>query len=117
MNVSETIDSTLLMEAACDDQDLAIELIHLYFDLTDKELDRLEDAAGNGDAATVSAVAHKCAGSSVACGMTALGVLLRTLELDAKQGLPDDLSDQLKKIREEMASVRDALNKHFQCNF
>jgi len=117
MNVSETIDITLLMEASGDDRDIAIDLIHLFFDLTGKELDRLEDAAGNGDAATVSAVAHKCAGSSVACGITTLGALLRALELDAKQDLPTNLSDQLKRIREEMATVRDTLNKHFQCNF
>ena len=117
MNTTDSIDLKLLMESSCDDRDIAIDLIHLYFDLTGEELARLEEAAGNGDAATVSAVAHKCAGSSVACGMTTLGILLRALELDAKQGLPENFPEQLKNIKEEMSAVRDILNNHFNCAF
>jgi len=40
MSATDTVDLELLMESSCDDREIAIELIQLYFDLTGKELDR-----------------------------------------------------------------------------
>jgi len=105
------------MEASDDDRDIAIELANLYFELTDEELVGLKEAANTGQRETVSAIAHKCSGSSAACGISGLANLLKSLELDTKQGLPDDLQERLGKIDAEMNAARAALGTHFNCAF
>lgn len=106
------------MEASCDDRDIAVDLVQLFFELTGQEMVGLKEAADTGNTESVVSISHKCAGSSSSCGLLALANMLRTIELDAKQnGLPDDLQDRLKKIDEEMNAAKAGLEAHFNCVF
>jgi len=117
MTASGTIDITGLMEASGDDRELAISLVQLFFDLTQGEMDLLAEAIQNDRPSTVSSIAHKCAGSSIACGMTRLATLLKTLEMESKPGMPTNVSAQLEEILEEMRAVKLVLERHFNCSF
>jgi HPt (histidine-containing phosphotransfer) domain-containing protein len=117
MSAPGIIDVDLLIDSACDDREIAADLVRLYFELTGQEMLRLDEAVANGDFATISAVAHKCAGSSISCGMTRLSELLRNLEQQSAEGIPPDLPDQMEQIKAEMTAVKAAAEKHFDCTF
>ena len=105
------------MDASGGDREIASSLVRLYFELTGVEITRLEEAVREEDAAAVSAIAHKCAGSSVSCGMPALGVMLKNLESESAKGMPTDTSERMQEINREMAAVRSAFETHFGCSF
>jgi HPt (histidine-containing phosphotransfer) domain-containing protein len=112
-----TINVSNLMDASGGDREIAISLVTLYFELTGPEITKLEEAVRAGDSPVVSAVAHKCAGSSSSCGMPVLAVMLKDLEKASAQGMPADITERMQKIREEMAAVRTAFEAHFGCSF
>jgi HPt (histidine-containing phosphotransfer) domain-containing protein len=113
----ETINVSNLMDASGGDREIAISLVCLYFELTGTEITKLEEAVRTGNAPVVSAVAHKCAGSSSSCGMPALAALLKTLEKASAQGMPTNAPEQLQEIGREMSAVRTAFETHFGCSF
>jgi HPt (histidine-containing phosphotransfer) domain-containing protein len=117
MTALETINVSNLMDASGGNQEIAISLVSLYFELTGGEISKLEEAIRAGDASTVSAIAHKCAGSSVSCGMPALAVMLKNLEMESTKGMPADVSERMQEINKEMVSVRAAFETHFGCSF
>ena len=106
MNALKTIDSTLLMDAAGGDRNMAAELIQLYLDLTAKELDLLEEAVSGGDAPAIQAIAHKCAGSSITCGMNEMAGLMKDLEYEASLGLLENAEKQLKLIKDGLTAIK-----------
>ena len=110
------IDIDILMDAACGDQDLAIDLVKLFFDLTGQEQIRLADAVAQGNAPSASDVAHKIAGSCASCGMSELAARCRELELLCKKAIPDDVSGRLKEINQGIQEVRCGLETHFNCS-
>jgi HPt (histidine-containing phosphotransfer) domain-containing protein len=117
MTALETINVSNLMDASGGNQEIAISLVSLYFELTGSEITKLEEAIRAGDAATVSAVAHKCAGSSSSCGMPSLAALLKNLEKASAHGMPADAPEQMQKINTEMVALRTAFEAHFGCAF
>lgn len=117
MTASGTINVSNLMDASGGDREIAISLVSLYFELTGAEIIKLEEAVRAGNAAVVSAVAHKCAGSSVSCGMPVLAAMLKNLETTSAQEMPADIPERMQAIREEMAAVRTAFETHFGCSF
>jgi CheY-like chemotaxis protein len=82
------------LQSACDgDAGLMRELMDLYFGQADQIMAGLGKAIAAGDVREVDHLSHKLAGSSLACGMSALVPALRQLEHNAKaghlQGAPD----------------------------
>lgn len=115
--MERSLDIETLMDASGGDHDTAVELIQLFCEMTGPEFSRLEGAAAVGDAATLSAAAHKCAGSCGACGMLALSQHLRNLEIASVAGMPDDLDARLETIRQEKTRVRKLLEEQFSESF
>ena len=62
------------------------EIVDLYFGQAREIMAGLDKAIKGGDVPEVDHLAHKLAGSSLACGMSALVPSLRQLEHNAKAG-------------------------------
>jgi PAS domain S-box-containing protein len=56
------------------------EILGLYLNEMDKNLNRLDAAVASGDHREVELLAHNCAGTSANCGMTAVAIPFRELE-------------------------------------
>lgn len=106
MNVEQRIDPTVMVESACGDRELVIELIDLYFELARESMEPLENYIASGNALAVLAFAHKLAGSSVACGLIGLAYDLRELEELCKQGMPTDIGERVKSIEQQISDAR-----------
>jgi HPt (histidine-containing phosphotransfer) domain-containing protein len=75
------------LHAACDgDAALMRELLEMYFGQADQIMAGLRKAVENSAVKDVDQLAHKLAGSSLACGLSAIVPPLRQLELGAKAG-------------------------------
>jgi HPt (histidine-containing phosphotransfer) domain-containing protein len=109
------MDMAVLMDAACNDQEIAATLLKLFFELTSQEQARLNDAVAQGNAPMASAVAHKVAGSCASCGMNKLAALFRETEHLCKETLPGDINERIQTITQEMIKIRLDLEKHFNC--
>jgi HPt (histidine-containing phosphotransfer) domain-containing protein len=95
------------LQSACDaDLDVMRELVDLYFQQAGEILASLEKAINGNAVGEVKHFAHKLAGSSLACGMSAVVPSLRRLEgaataghlIGAHQSMVD-LSAQMKVVR------------------
>ena len=113
MNIPDGMDMAVLMDAACNDQEIAATLMQLFFELTKQEQTRLNDAVAQGNAPTASAVAHKVAGSCASCGLNRLAALFRETEHLCKETLPGDINERIQAITQEMTQVRLDLEKYF----
>jgi HPt (histidine-containing phosphotransfer) domain-containing protein len=74
------IDFSVMEEAAHGDAALLRQLIVVYLQSTQEDLDRLAVAVSDGDFADIEHVAHTCAGGSATCGITSMVEKLRDLE-------------------------------------
>jgi len=98
------------LQSACDgDARLMRELMDLYFGQADEIMAGLGKAIQQNDVGEVDHLAHKLAGSCLACGMSAPVPALRQLEHNAKaghlQGAPDSFAQaaaQLEAVRQYM---------------
>jgi HPt (histidine-containing phosphotransfer) domain-containing protein len=98
------------LQSACDgDAGLMRELMDLYFGQADQIMAALGRGIAAGDVREVDHLSHKLAGSSLACGMSAMLPPLRQLEQNAKaghlQGAPDCFAQacaQLEAVRRFM---------------
>ena len=62
------------------------ELLGMYFGQADQIMPDLQRAVQTGSIADVDHLAHKLAGSSLACGLSAIVPPLRQMEIGAKEG-------------------------------
>ncbi len=62
------------------------ELVKLYVEQTGLQIQQLETAIREGEAAVVRRVAHSCAGASATCGMTDIVPLMREMERQGFEG-------------------------------
>jgi HPt (histidine-containing phosphotransfer) domain-containing protein len=104
------------MDASGGNREVAVSLVQLYFELTGGEMTRMAEAISGNCPETVSAIAHKCAGSSISCGMIRLADLLKTLETSSAQVMPADAPGQLEEIQKEMSAMKTAFETHFNCS-
>jgi HPt (histidine-containing phosphotransfer) domain-containing protein len=75
------------LQSACDgDAGVMRELVDLYFQQADDIIAHMDKAITANDIADVAHLAHKLAGSSLACGMSSVVPSLRKLEGNAKAG-------------------------------
>lgn len=82
------------------------ELVDLYVSQTAEMLEGLQAAVAAASADEVARLAHKCAGSSAACGVNGLARLLRELEARAKSGALDGAQDSVDQAREHFVRAR-----------
>jgi HPt (histidine-containing phosphotransfer) domain-containing protein len=102
------------LQAACDgDAGLMRELLDLYFQQADEIMAALGDAIEHHSIADVNHLAHKLAGSSLACGMTAVVAPMRQLEGGAKaghlNGAPEVFGEAIAQMERVRVCVRDYL--------
>lgn len=74
------VDMERLMEFSDGTPESIRELITLYLDQTQKQLEQLAAAVKGGNTAEIRRISHSSAGASATCGMTPLSKLLRELE-------------------------------------
>ncbi|MFC1467443.1 Hpt domain-containing protein [Verrucomicrobiota bacterium] len=103
----------ILMEAACDEHDLAIELIHLFFETTAESCDRLKNAIAANDAKEISEASHKCCGASASCGMIELERRMRTIENMGKENQLNEVQSACDDMLQELERCRLFLEKKF----
>jgi HPt (histidine-containing phosphotransfer) domain-containing protein len=95
------------LQAACDgDAALMRELLDLYFKQAAEIMAALDDAIERNGVGDVDHLAHKLAGSSLACGMTAIVAPMRQLEEGAKAGHLNGAREALAKAGAQMEAVR-----------
>jgi two-component system, sensor histidine kinase and response regulator len=95
------------LQSACDGNDgLMRELLGLYFGQADQIMAALGQAITAGDVKEVDHLAHKLAGSSLACGMSALVPALRQLEHNAKGGHLQGAPDWFAQVGVQLEAVR-----------
>jgi HPt (histidine-containing phosphotransfer) domain-containing protein len=80
------VDFDQLVSAASDDPEILLELVKLYFDQAKEIMEGLTEALQKQSARDVDYLAHKLAGASLACGMTAVVAPIRGLEINARKG-------------------------------
>jgi HPt (histidine-containing phosphotransfer) domain-containing protein len=95
------------LQSACDgDAELMRELLGLYFRQADEIMAGLGHAIPAGDVGQVDYLAHKLAGSSLSCGMSALVPALRQLEHNAKDGHLQGAADWFAQVGVQLEAVR-----------
>jgi CheY-like chemotaxis protein len=75
-----TVDMERLHDFTDGDPENLRELVNLYLEQTNGQIEQLEAAVQAGNAAEVRRLAHSCAGASATCGMRRLVPCLRELE-------------------------------------
>lgn len=98
------------LRAACDgDAVLMRELLNLYFQQASEIMSGLDQAIKAGAIPDVNHLAHKLAGSSLACGMAAAVAPARALEHGAKAGhlqnaaaIYTDACQQIEAMRQQV---------------
>jgi HPt (histidine-containing phosphotransfer) domain-containing protein len=105
------------LQSACDgDAELMRELLVLYFGQADEIMAGMGHAISEGDVGQVDHLAHKLAGSSLACGMSALVPALRQLEHNAKSGHLQGAPDWFAQVGVQLEAVRRFMNDHLGQN-
>ncbi len=95
------------LKSACDGDAVVMrELVDLYFKQADEILASLERAVSGNAVGDVNHLAHKLAGSSLACGMSAVVPSLRQMEGGAKAGHLNGAGELLADVSTRMIDVR-----------
>jgi HPt (histidine-containing phosphotransfer) domain-containing protein len=103
------------LQSACDgDPVLMRELVDLYFGQADQIMVGLSKGIADGDVGEVDHLAHKLAGSSLACGMSALVHPLRQLEMNAKAGHLEGAPQWFAQVGVQLEAVRRFMHDHLQ---
>ena len=105
------------LQSACDgDAQLMRELMDLYFKQADEIMAGLGKGIAAGDVGEVDHLSHKLAGSSLACGMSALLPPLRQLEQNAKAGHLQGAPDWFAQAGAQLEAVRRFMHDHLPRN-
>jgi hypothetical protein len=105
------------LNSACDgDVGLKRELMDMYFGQADQIMLGLQKAVQTGSVSDVDHLAHKLAGSSLACGLTVIVPPLRKMEHGAKAGHLDGAETSLAEAVTSLELLRQAVHDHLsQC--
>lgn len=103
------------LRSACDgDVALLRELMGMYFDQADQIMLGLHTAIAAGAVADVDHLAHKLAGSSLACGLSAIVPSLREMEHGAKAGHLNGAEASMAEAVTALELLRRAVQDHLQ---
>lgn len=103
------VDMDWLQECTDGDLETMKKMVALHFSQTEKFLSELDTAISASAGASVRRIAHACAGSSGACGMTALAQLWKQLEKMGSDGQLDNAAAVAIAIRQELSRTREFL--------
>ena len=112
--VEPPVDVERLLEMAGGDEAGLRELTELYLAQMSEQLQTLKAAVDSGTVLEVERVAHKAAGASATCGMSAIVPSLRELERQGHEGILTNASEMVGQARKEFEQIRsflDRLNK------
>jgi HPt (histidine-containing phosphotransfer) domain-containing protein len=90
------------------------ELIDMYFTQADQIMAGLKKAVPERDIANVDHLSHKLAGSSLACGFSAIVPPLRRMEMVAKAGRLDGAEDSLAETVSTLELLRAAVQEYLR---
>ena len=113
-NPAPLIDFEQLQSACGGDASLLRELMDMYFGQADQIMQSLRQAVQGGAIADVNHLAHKLAGSSLACGLSAIVPPLRKLEQGAKAGHLDGADAALAEAVSALELLRRAVQDHLR---
>src|ERR1700728_3966132 len=100
------VDFDQLQSACGGDSRMIRELADLYFQQAGEILPALQQAIEQSDVGQVNHLAHKLAGSSLACGLSSVVPSLRRLEGTAKEGRLHSAHESLAEIPAQMTTIR-----------
>jgi HPt (histidine-containing phosphotransfer) domain-containing protein len=111
---SSPVDVGRLTDATSHDPVRLRRIVELYIHHTAERLEELESAIKLDSAGDVSAIAHKCLGSSETCGMIAIVPSLKALELLGNKGTLTGATNHLKSAQVAYASIKSFLEKYIE---
>jgi HPt (histidine-containing phosphotransfer) domain-containing protein len=113
-NPAPLIDFEQLRSACDNDAGLMRELMDLYFGQADQIMPGLHQAIKNSAIDDVDHLAHKLAGSSLACGMSAIVPSLRRMEMGAKDGHLNGAEASMAEAVVALEQLRHAVQEHLR---
>ena len=110
--VKKIIDIEGLKKIAGDDASFVAEILALYADRAQKDINELQLAEQEHNWSTIQFVVHRMRSAAVPLGMKNLLIYLKKIELNLKEGILDDIDNLLKQVYQitEMA-IKEALNE------
>ena len=103
------------LQSACDgDAALMRELMDMYFGQADQIMLGLHKAIETGSVADVDHLSHKLAGSSLACGLSAIVPSLRSMEHGAKAGHLNGAEASMSEAVKALELLRQAVQDHLR---
>lgn len=94
----DVIDIEGLMKLSGNDSDFVNEILKLYKQRTNKDLQELKQAAQVEDWNTVRFVVHRMRSAAVPLGLKSLVVLLKRIELKIGESSAEELNEQLREV-------------------
>ncbi len=88
------------------------EIVNLYLDQMDQNLNKLDAAIASGNHVEIELIAHNCAGTSANCGMTAVAIPLRALEAAGRTGRLENALAVLAQANQLFEQTRVRLTQH-----
>ena len=113
-NPAPLIDYDQLQSACGGDTALMRELMDMYFAQADQIMPGLRQAIQTGAVAEVNHLAHKLAGSSLACGLSAIVPSLRRMEQGANAGHLNGAEASLAEAITSLELLRHAVQDHLR---
>lgn len=113
-NPAPLIDFDQLQSACGGDAALLRELMDMYFGQADQIIPGLRQAILTGAVAEVNHLAHKLAGSSLACGLSAIVPSLRRMEQGAKAGHLEGAEAAMAEAASALELLRKAVQDHLR---
>jgi HPt (histidine-containing phosphotransfer) domain-containing protein len=111
-NPAPLIDVEQLQSACGGDNDLMRELMDMYFGQADQIMAGLTKAVQGASVPDVNHLAHKLAGSSLACGLVAIVPPLRRMEMGAKEGHLNGAEASLAEAAVDLEKLRVAVKDY-----
>ena len=108
------VDLERLMEMAGPDEASVRELVNLFLTQTAEQLGDIRKAMTAGSAREVARIAHKAAGASATCGMTALVAPLKQMEREGHEGHLESAARQQRDAEQALDRVREFLDAYLK---
>ncbi len=110
--VKKIIDIEGLQKIAGDDTSFVQEILALYAERAQKDIDELRLAEQEHNWSAIQFVVHRMRSAAVPLGMKELLVYLKKIELNLKEDILEDIDNLLKQVYQisEMA-IKEALNE------
>lgn len=98
-----------MLEATCDDRELAAQIAEAFVVDTPKQLDGLEAAVACNDARTAERIAHTIKGASATVGGEGLQGVAFECEKLGREGKLDEMRSLIPRLREQYWLLHDAM--------